>query len=172
MGSVIACTETSTAGSRPAGTATSGQLAWLRQYWPYRACDEASESHRFRCPDDEQRRIPRLSDQDGSGVAEGELDQPIRAWVDLVEYRRNAAAVARLDFVEGQVPLRLTVEALGCVRRLANSAHALRATPGSCGGHDQKRSHARGGSRHRRENGLGRAPRSGIAVGTVAGPAA
>ena len=73
----------------------------------YRACDEVSESHMFRRPDDEQRRIPGLSDQNGSGVAAGELDQPIRAWVDLVEYRRNAGAVTRINLVEGQVPFRL-----------------------------------------------------------------
>ena len=77
----------------------------------YRAYDEASESHVFRCPDHEQRRIRRLSDQDGSGVAAGELDQPIRAWVDLVEYRRNAGSVTRINFIERQVPLRLSVEA-------------------------------------------------------------
>jgi hypothetical protein len=76
----------------------------------YRACDEASESHMFRRPDDEQRRIPGLSDQNGSGVAAGELDQPIRAWVDLVEYCHNAGAVTRINLVEGQVPFRLTVE--------------------------------------------------------------
>jgi len=76
----------------------------------YRACDEASESHMFRRPDDEQRRIPGLSDQNGSGVAAGELDQPIRAWVDVVEYRRNARAVTRINLVEGQVEFRLTVE--------------------------------------------------------------
>ena len=125
----------------------------------------------FRCPDDEQRRTPRLSDQDGSGVAEGELDQPIRAWVDLVAYRRNAAAVARLDFVEGQVPLRLTVEAwaayaewptqrMHCAQHQARAAGMIRSGPMlaavvvTAG-----------------KSGLGRS-RSGIAVGTVAGPAA
>ena len=77
----------------------------------YGADDESAQSHMFRCPDDEQRRIPRLSDQYRSGVAAGELDQPIRAWVDLVEYRRHAGAVTRINFVEGQVPLRHTVEA-------------------------------------------------------------
>ncbi len=66
----------------------------------YRACDEASESHMFRRPDDEKRRIPGLSDQNGSGVAACELDQPIRAWVYLVEYRRNAGAVTRINVVE------------------------------------------------------------------------
>ncbi len=76
----------------------------------YRACDEASKSRMFRRPDDEKRRIPGLSDQNGSGVAAGELDQPIRAWVYLVEYRRNAGAATRINVVEGQVPLRLTVE--------------------------------------------------------------
>lgn len=34
-----------------------------------RACNEATQSYMFRCPYDKQRRVLRLSDQDGSGVA-------------------------------------------------------------------------------------------------------
>src|SRR5215207_2237411 len=97
----------------------------------YRACVEASESHMFRRPDDKQRRIPGLSGQNGSGVAAGELDQPIRAWVDLVEHRRNAGAVTRINLVEGQVPFRLNVElwaahAVGPTQRMHCAQHHAR----------------------------------------------
>jgi hypothetical protein len=53
-----------------------------------RACDEAAQSYMFRCPDDQQRRALRLSDQDGSGVAAGELEQPVRPGVCLIEKRQ------------------------------------------------------------------------------------
>ena len=70
----------------------------------YRADDESAKSHMFRGSDDEQRGIPRLSDQHGSGVAAGELDQPIRAWIDLVEYHRHAGAVTRINMSRCPAP--------------------------------------------------------------------
>jgi hypothetical protein len=104
----------------------------------YRACDEASESHMFRRPDDEKRRIPGLSDQNGSGVAAGETGSAhsgrrfisSNTAVMLARYahqrRRRTTAVP------------LHCRGLGCAPRTANSAHALRAAPRPYGGHDQR----------------------------------
>lgn len=58
-----------------------------------RARDEATQSDMFWCPDDQQRRVLRLSDQDSSGVAAGKLDQPVRPGV--VELVETAVMLAR-----------------------------------------------------------------------------
>ena len=68
-----------------------------------RAGDQPSESHVLWCADDEERGASGLPDQDGPGIALGELEEPVRARVDLVEHPGDARSIDVLDPFGGQV---------------------------------------------------------------------